>query len=375
MQIFPVSSKKELKKFIELPYKIYQNDPVWVPPLHSEVAGQFDMVRNPFLKHCQYQLFLLVERNEVVGRIAAFIDNLAVDFWQEKIGFFGYFEAPANVEAAKLLMKTAYQWLKEKGMHKIWGPWSFVSQEWGSVVEGFSPSPVVMSPYNPPYYNEYYEYFGFKKVKDLLVYMIDATQHYQIPERILTLTEKIQTRYKVTTRALNMLKLDQEVESIISLSNECLVKNWGYSPVTDEEVRAMVRDLKQIIQPKGVIFAEDQQGKPVGFAIAMPDINILLKGLGGRLLPLGWLKLIRGIPKLKQYRMFALGVVPAFHGKGVDSLLYRALYESIYSEDMKMEINYVLEDNDPMNNAIIKLGAKPYRRYRVYEKEITLDEA
>jgi GNAT superfamily N-acetyltransferase len=371
MNVLPVTTKKELKKFIELPYRLYKNDSVWIPPLRDEITGQFNSIRNPFLDHCRYQLFLLVEKGEVIGRIAAFIDDLAVDFWQEQVGLFGYFESPADFKAAEILMEHAYNWLKTNGMQKMRGPWSFVSQEWGSVIEGFSPSPVVMSPYNPPYYNNHYEAFGLNKIKDLLVYQIDSSQNYQIPERILTMTEKIRKRYAIDTRILNMKNLEQDVEKIIALSNASLIKNWGYSPVTDAEVRAMVNDLKQIIQPKGVIFAEDQQGNAVGFAIAIPDINVLLKGLNGRLLPFGWLKLLRGIPRLSQYRMFALGVVPAYHGKGIDSLLYRALYDSIYSQDMKMEINYVLEDNDPMNNAIIKLGAKPYRRYRVYEKDIS----
>lgn len=371
MNVLPVTTKKELQKFIDLPYRLYKNDSVWIPPLHDEIAGQFNPIRNPFLDHCRYQLFLLVENGKVIGRIAAFIDDLAIEFWGQKVGLFGYFESPADYKAAEILMGNAHNWLKKNGMQKMRGPWSFVSQEWGSVIEGYSPSPVVMSPYNPPYYNNHYEAFGLEKVKDLLVYQIDSSQNYQIPERILTLTEKIRKRYAIDTRILNMKNLDQDVEKIIALSNASLIKNWGYSPVTDAEVRAMVNDLKQIIQPKGVIFAEDQQGNAVGFAIAIPDINVLLKGLNGRLLPFGWLKLLRGIPRLTQYRMFALGVVPAYQGKGIDSLLYRALYDSIYSKDMKMEINYVLEDNDPMNNAIIKLGAKPYRRYRVYEKDIS----
>lgn len=371
MNITPVTTKKELQKFIDLPYRLYKNDSIWIPPLRDEIAGQFNSIRNPFLVHCSYQLFLLVEKGEVIGRIAAFIDDLAVDFWQDQVGLFGYFESPADAKAAAILMESAYNWLKTNGMKKMRGPWSFVSQEWGSVIEGYSPSPVVMSPYNPPYYNNYYEAFGLEKVKDLLVYQIDSAQNYQIPARILTLTEKIRNRYAIHTRILNMKNLDQDVEKIIALSNASLIKNWGYSPVTDAEVRAMVNDLKQIIQPKGVIFAEDEQGNAVGFAIAIPDINVLLKGLNGRLFPFGWLKLLRGIPRLSQYRMFALGVIPSYQGKGIDSLLYRALYDSIYSQDMKMEINYVLEDNDPMNNAINKLGAKPYRRYRVYEKDIS----
>jgi hypothetical protein len=370
MHIVPVITKKDLKKFMDLPYHIYKDDPVWVAPLRGEVAGQFDPVRNPFLDHCHHQLYLLNDGNKPVGRIAAFIDDLAVDFWQDSIGLFGYFESASKNQASHLLLECARNWLVMHGMQKMRGPWSFVSQEWGSVLEGFSPAPVVMSPYNPPFYNDRYEEFGLSKIKDLLVYQIDNNRNYQVPERILTLTDKIRTRYGINTRILKMKTLDQDVEKIIALSNESLIKNWGYSPVTDAEVRAMVHDLKQIIQPKGVIFAEDQTGKAVGFAIAIPDINVLLKGLNGRLLPFGWLKLLRGIPRLNQYRMFALGVIPSYHGKGIDALLYRALYDSLYSTDMQMEINYVLEDNDPMNNAIIKLGALPYRRYRVYEMDI-----
>jgi GNAT superfamily N-acetyltransferase len=132
----------------------------------------------------------------------------------------------------------------------------------------------------------------------------------------------------------------------------------------------MARDLKQVIQPRGVLFAEDKDGRPIGFAIALPDINVLLKGMNGRLLPFGWLKLLRGIPRLTSYRMFALGVIPEYHGLGIDSLIYRALYESLFSPDIWMEINYVLEDNVHMNNAIHKLLAKPLRRYRIYQRAL-----
>jgi GNAT superfamily N-acetyltransferase len=370
MKITQVNTKEDLKRFIKLPYTLYHNDPVWVPPLRIEIKAQFDPQKNPFLNHCKTALFLLWHEDQVIGRIAAFYDELANDFWMEPMGLFGYFECLPNKKAAELLLKTAKEWLNQNGMTKMRGPWSFVTQEWGSVIEGFEPSPVVMSPYNPPIYNHYYADFGLEKIKDLVVYAIDAAKGYQVPERILILTDKVRNRYGIHTRILDMKKLDQDAEKIISLSNESLVKNWGYSPVTEAEVKAMVKDLKQIIQPKGVIFAEDKDGRAVGFAIAIPDINQLLKGLNGRMLPLGWLKLLRGIPKLTSYRMFALGVIPEYHGKGIDSLLYRALYESIFSPEMFMEINYVLEDNGPMNNAIVKLGAELTRRYRVYEMGI-----
>lgn len=367
MEITQVTTHKDLNQFINFPYQHYKNDPVWVPPLRSEMAAQFNPKQNPFLDHCVYASFLLWEDNKVIGRIAAFYDLLANQFWGEKIGLFGYFECVKNEQAAGMLMRQAKTWLLEQGMEKMRGPWTFVTQEWGSVVEGYEPSPVVMSPYNPPNYNHYYETAGLKKIKDLVVYQIDATSGYKIPDRILSLTDRVAKRYQITTRCLNLKNLEHDAEIIITLSNQTLIKNWGYSPVTEDEVHATVNDLKKIIQPKGVIFAEDQFGRPVGFAIAIPDINQLLKGLNGRLLPFGWIKLLLGIPRLSHYRMFALGVIPEYHGKGIDSLLYRALYESIFSPEMFMEINYVLEDNDPMNNAIIKLGAQLFRRYRVYE--------
>ena len=167
-----------------------------------------------------------------------------------------------------------------------------------------------------------------------------------------------------------MKNFDSEVDRIIDLSNRTLTHNWGYSPVTDAEARAMAHDLKPVIHPKAVLFAEDRHGEAIGFGIAIPDVNLILKGMNGRLFPFGWYRLLTRLPRLNQYRMFGLGVIPDYQGKGVDSLIYRRLYESIFMPETRIEINYVLEDNDPMNNAIQKLGAKPLRRYRVYEKEI-----
>jgi hypothetical protein len=212
--------------------------------------------------------------------------------------------------------------------------------------------------------------YGLTKVKDLLCWEISVKDGYQMPERIFRLTDNIARRYGIRIRQMNMKDYDREVQRIIDLSNESLLQNWGYSPATDNEGKALAHDMKPIIQPKGVLFAEDKTGRPVGFAIVLPDINSLLKGLNGRLFPFGFMKLLRGIPGLKQYRMFALGVIPEYQGKAVDSLIYRSLYESLYSKDLWMEINYVLEDNMVMVNAINKIGARPSRRYRIYEMEI-----
>jgi GNAT superfamily N-acetyltransferase len=370
MKIIQVLTKSDLNRFIKLPYQIYNNDPVWAPPLLDEQKSQFETKRNPTLDHCKYALFLLEEDGRPIGRIAAFIDLLALETWKEPIGLFGYYECIENDIASQMLLDAASDWLRNNNMKIMRGPWSFVSQEWGLVVEGYVPSPTVMAPYNPPYYVDHMTRYNLQKIKDLLIYYISGKEGYKIPDRIMTQTDNVAKRYGVKVRPVDMKQYDDEVKRVIELSNKSLAGNWGYTSVTKAEAEAIARDLKPIIQPKGVLFAEDTKGNTIGFAIALPNANVLLKGLNGRLLPFGWLKLLRGLPKLTSYRLFALGVVPEYHGKGIDSLIYRALCESLYTSDIWMEINYVLEDNNPMNNAIRKLNAKPLRKYRIYQKEI-----
>lgn len=370
MQIIEVHTRKHLKQFIRLSYDFYHDDPNWVAPLRSEYKIQFDKKKNPFLEHTDYQLFLLEDQGRVIGRIAAFIDTLAVDFWKESVGLFGYYECIENEKASSLLLHAAEEWLKSKGMTSMRGPWSFVSEEWGMVIEGFEPPPVIMAPYNHKYYPEQIESFGLSKVKDLLCYYISAKEGYKIPDRILSHTDKVADRYKVRVRKMDMKKFNDEVQTILGITNQSLLNNWGYTPVTDAEAKAMAKDLKRVIQPSGVLFAEDETGEAIGFILAIPDLNVLLKGLNGRLLPFGWIKLLYGMKRLRSHRLFGLAVIPEYHGKGIDSLIYRKLYETLYTSDMWMEINYVLEDNFPMNNAISKLAAKPLRRYRIYEKRL-----
>ena len=371
MHIHTVESSKDLQRFIAFPYLLYKQDPIWIPPLRSEQKKLFNPKTNPFLQHCTYQLFLLMEDKKVIGRIAAFIDTLAVEAWNEQIGLFGHFECINNKTAASLLLETAKQWLTDQGCIKMRGPWSFVSQEWGTIVEGFEHPPVVMSPYNPQYYNELLENFGLHKAKDLLCWNISIADGYKIPHRVERLSRVVAERYGVRVRQVDMDNLQQDIQAIMDISNESLMGNWGYSPVTNDEVNSMARDMKPIIHQKGVLFAEDKNGRPIGYALVIPDVNHLLKGMNGRLFPFGFVKLLRGIPRLTRYRMFALGVIPEFQRKAVDGLLYHLLNKSLNTPDLHLEINYVLEDNWPMVNAIKKLEAKPLRRYRVYEMRIS----
>jgi len=342
-----------------------------VPPLRSEQRAQFDAARNPMLDHCEVALFLLEDGGrEPVGRVSAFIDRLAVEHWRAPIGLFGSYECASRGEGPRLLLSAAEAWLRERGMRAMRGPWSFASQEWGLVLEGFSPAPVIMAPYNPPAYNDDLAAFGLHKAKDLLVYIADIREGYVFPERYLRVTDEVTRRYRVRVRPIEMARLAEEVAVLMDMGNRSICDNWGFYPVTPAETAQLARDLRQIINPAAVLIAEDAEGQPIGFAIALPDINVLLRGLNGRLFPFGWLRLLTGLPKLRQYRMWALGVLPAYQGKGVDALLYRRLYEALAHTEVRMEINYVLEDNTRMNNALLALGVSPLRRYRVYEKEL-----
>jgi len=370
MDIQVVSNRRDLREFIHFPYRLYRDDPVWVPPLRSEQKAQFDPDKNPMLNHCETQLFLLVDGGKVIGRCSAFVDRMAVDYWGEPIGLFGSFECMEDEKGAHLLLDAVCGWLNRKGMKSMRGPWSFASQEWGLEIEGGSRPPVILAPHNPSYYADFFESFGLEKAIDHLAYLADMADGYQFPERYLTLTEKIQARYGVTVRPVDMKDLEQEVMIIVDLSNRSISDNWGYYPVTEEEAKAMARDLRQIVNPDVILIAEDRQGQPIGFALSLPDINTLLKDMHGRMLPFGWLKLLLGLKHIRQYRMWGLGVVPGYQGKAIDTLLYKATYEALKDLNVCMEINYVLENNHRMNNALLKLGVKPIRRYRVYEMAI-----
>ena len=367
----PIESKRDFEAFFRLPWKIYRDDPMWVPPIRSSARAEFIRGKNPFLDHCDFQLFILERGAETIGRVAAMVDHLANEAWGAKIGMFAYFECPIDEsEGARLLLDAARGWIKAQGMDTMRGPWSFVSQEWGLVVEGFEPEPVIMAPYNPREYEALIEDYGLRKVKDLRCWSFSMPDGYRIPDRILTLTDSVAERYKITMRTIDFSRFHEEVELFGKLSQSSLRDNWGISPITDDEIEDMAKQLRPIVSKECVLFARNEKGEDIGFALSIPDINVILKKIRGRMLPFGWLRLLWGIPRLRHYRMFALGVAEAYQGKGVDALLYREMWERMAVPELTMEVNYVLEDNAPMVNAITKLGATPSRLYRIYQMPI-----
>ena len=370
LKIQAVARKKDLRKFIDLPYLLHKNLAHWIPPLKLDQRNIFNPKKNSLLAHCDYQLFLLYNGQEIAGRIAVYINKTYNDHWRETTGFFGHYECIDNKEASRLLLQTAADWLGQKGMGLMRGPWNFVSQDFGFVYEGFHLEPTVLSSYNPAYYNRQMTAFGMQKAKDLLVYNCDITKGYAIPGRFLKFTDRIAERYKVTVRSIDMKHLVRDTKIIVRLSNESLSGNWGYYPIRDEEAEQIAADLKMIVHPQAVLIAE-AEGEPIGYIIALPDINHLLKDLDGKLFPFGIVKLLNGIKKLRHYRIWAMGLAKAYQKKGISILLFRRLNEILAPRKAYVEANYVLEDNILMNNALKQLEFDMVKKYRVYEKELS----
>lgn len=369
MHIHPVSGGKQLKKFISLPYKLRKDDPVWIPPLRIEQKKLFDSKQNSIFRQIKYQFFLLKNERQVIGRIAAYINPGLNDYLKEYLGFIGYYECIDDPQAGQMLLKAAQDWLFSQDAKIMRGQWNFETQDIGLVIDGYDIPPVILSSQNPPCYNDHFEQFGMRKAKDLLVYNCNIAAGYTMPKRFIHFTDRIAKRYKVRIRPINMKNLKEETRLIVHLTNKALAGNWGFYPVHESEADEIAREFKKIIDPKIVLFAE-VDGQSVGYILALPDINCLLKDMNGRLFPIGLLKLLTGMKKINRYRIWSLVILKPYQQKGVSALLFRRLNEVLSPKKPYVEANWVLEDNALMNNAMQQLNFDLVKKYRIYEKEI-----
>jgi ribosomal protein S18 acetylase RimI-like enzyme len=368
LRVTEVINKKDLKKFVFFPETLYQDDPYWVPPLWVDEIKSFNKEHNPILLNSDFKLLLAYDKSHVVGRNLVYVDHRFNEYYGSKIGFFGAFECIENIAVARILINASEEWLKNRGMNVIRGPIHPVAESWGFLNEGFNSSPVFMAPYNLPHYNDYIVNLGYTKVKDLLAYEAHVSEGYQIPERFKLFSEKILSRKQnITVRRINPKKLGDEAENIWAIANIALKDNWGYVPVDRSVMEDMIKKLKGILDVDAVWFVEDS-GRPVGFALGYPDPNVLFKQVRGRLFPFGFIKILTGIKKVYQYRLIALAILPEYQNLGLDVLLYTNLFNALSPKGIRLEVNYILEDNTKIRNAIEKLNLKQIKTYRIYEK-------
>lgn len=371
MKIVEVSSKRQMKDFVRLPWRLHGKDPCYAPPMWSDEKKAYYAKNNPILKNSDFALLMaLSEGGEPVGRTIAYIDRTFNTYYKTKTGFFGAFDCADDDEAGRLLANAAEEWLRAKGMETVRGPIHPAAENWGFVLEGCERPPVFMSPWNPPYYHRFFTDSGYEKVKDLLVYEADSGKGYSIPERFDRLYDKFFERYpSITVRPINTRNMEEDARAIWEISNKALADNWGYVPLELPVMEDMLKKLKLIVDPDAVWMVEDG-GKPVGYCLGFPDINVILKRTNGRLLPLGWLKLLTGVKKLRDYRLFGLAVHPDWQKNALDALMYINLYRHLAPKNIRLEANYILEDNLNIKNALEKLGLEHIKTYRIYEKPL-----
>jgi len=380
IHIRKVDGRKDKLKFVRLPWDLYEKEKSWVPPLEMDRMRLIDEVKNPFYKHATSQLFLAQdEKGKILGRIGAVINHSHNDIYQDKVGFVGFFDSVNDQHVANALFGAAEDFLRSHGMTEARGPISpSINDEVGLLVEGFEYPPAVMMPYHPPYYQNLWQKAGYDKAKDMLAWLITETK--SLSPKIERVTNLLRERSKVHIRSLDMKNYEREVDLIRDLYGRGWEENWGAVPLTPEEIIMLAAELKQIIDPDFVLFAEapGPDGKPqtIGFALCVPDINQAF--LAGKPIPKGAMNLPSAISNLMtkkkaidKVRIILLGVMPEYRGRAIDALMYREIMELAKKKGIKFgEASWVLEDNVMMSRAAQVMNADAYKRYRVYEKPL-----
>jgi GNAT superfamily N-acetyltransferase len=367
IEIKPVESKKDLKQFINLVWKIKQNDPNWIPPLLYDRKKLLDKKKNPFFKHSEAEYFLAYKNGEVVGRIAAITNRMHNEFQEDNAGFFGFLEGINDPEVFKALLDTTKKWLKAKGKDRMIGPMNpSTNDEIGFLIDGFQYPPYFMMTHNPPYYQKLMESLGYQKEKDVYAYLI-SKDSVKIGDKLQQVTHNTKQKLGVRIRAIDMKNFDSELEIVREVYNNAWAKNWGFVPMTPEEFDFIANDFKKIIDPELVLVAEIK-GQAVGFSLALPNYNeVLAKIPNGRLFPTGWIKFLRGKKNIHTVRVITLGVIQKYQQFGIGGMFYMETFErGIKRGYYTGEMSWILEDNDLMIRAAELIGGNRYKTYRIY---------
>jgi GNAT superfamily N-acetyltransferase len=363
------TAEKDLGAFIDLPYALFKGHPHWVGDLKKDVRHLLE-TGHPFWRHADRRLFMAFRDGRPVGRIAAISNHAHNNFHSDKAGFFGFFDCADDKEAAAGLFAAACAWLKTKGMDCAIGPVNPSTNETcGMLLEGFDGPPMVMMPYNPPYYLELAAGAGFTKAKDLYAYRYPTAAGF--PERFEKIVSRMNRDGKVTVHLAQVKALDAAIAEVKDIYNSAWEKNWGFVPMTAEEMDDLAIALKPLLKPDYLYFAR-YEGKPAGFALMLPDFNIALKAAGGALTPFNILPFLHKVTfRLNRGRLLTLGIKKEFRGKGLELLLIKQAILSAKKMGWEYgEMSWTLEDNTLINKTIETLGGEVYRKYRLFEKKL-----
>jgi GNAT superfamily N-acetyltransferase len=369
LQIEVASSPRQIKEFIRFPFRLYENDPVWVPPLLQAESILHDRRKHPFHRHATVEYFLARRGGRTVGRIASIVNRAHNDYHKDRVGFWGFLDAEDDGQTVGSLLSAAEAFLKGHGMDRSRGPANFsVNETVGLLVEGFEDPPYLMMTHNPRYLPRRVEETGYAKAMDLLAFHVD---HATVDTRPFAGVARILKRDDVRVRPLDRRRLLEECRLVNAIYNDAWSDNWGFVPMTEEEIAQMAKELKPIFHP-GLSFMVEIRGEPVAFAIALPNVNRLIKKINGRLFPFGWLRLLAGLKSITEIRVLVLGVRKKHQRLGLGVVLCLKMIEDSLALGFRAaELSWILETNRLMIAPLERMGARAYKRYRLYEKPLT----
>ncbi len=370
VEVEPVASRGDLREFIELPFRLHANEEQWIPPVRIERRLFLSPRFNAFFKHGEAQLFLARRDGRVVGRISAQIDTAFNDFHDNAWGMFGFLELEDDPEAARALFDAAADWLRERGRDRMVGPMDFtMNDESGVLIEGFEREPMVRQAWHPPYYQRLCEDAGLDKAVDAFMWQLHISGRENVMPIIWDLAEQLEPKHGIRIRKMSRLHLRRDLDAFAEIYNEAWSRNWGFVPYAKDDLDAYAQELQLVYDRDWFMIAEDAEGKTVGMAITVPDVNQVLKRMDGRLLPLGWWRYLRKKRTIDRCRVGFLGVKPAYQHTGVAAGLYAEHFEMADTTRVKWgEMGWILETNKAMNRAMKAMGGTIVKKYRVYER-------
>jgi len=368
----PVSSWRDRREFVELPYRLHSTSAVWVPPLRLERHIFLMRSQNAFFSHGDAQLFLAWRDGRVVGRISAQYDDNFNAYHDNHQGMFGFLELEDAPDILPPLLEAAASWLRAQGRDEMIGPMDFtMNDESGVQIEGFDRMPFVRQPWHPPYYAQRCEEAGLEKAVDLLMYELVISDRSKILPVVFKLAERVEKRHKITIRRMSRRSLRRDLDHFADVYNEAWSENWGFVPYSKRDLDVYAQEMQLVFDRNWYMVAETEDGETAAIAITIPDINQVLMKMQGRVLPFGWLHYLRKKWTIDRVRVGFLGVKHAYQHTGVAAALYVEHFDTASRTPQKWgEMGWILETNHNMNRAMEAMGGRVVRRFRVYQRAL-----
>jgi GNAT superfamily N-acetyltransferase len=369
LQVRPVHTRSELKSFIKLPFAIHRDNPVWVPPLLWERKQYLDRKKNPYFEHADAEYFIAWRDGQPVGRITAMVDRQLNDYHGWNWGTFGFFECLDDQEAATALVDAADAWVRARGCDRLVGPMDFtMNDEVGILIEGFDLRPMIKQPWHPPYYQQLMERQGLVKAHDLLMWNLEVSDRSSVLPVIDDLAAQVEPKHHITLRHMSKRDLQNEIRRFVEVYNAAWSKNWGFTPISENEMKHTAKDMKFVLDEDWTWVAE-YEGETVGVALTIPDFNQAIEKANGRLFPFGWARILLKKRSIDRVRVGFLGVKPEYQHTGVAAAFYVAHFDMAAKKPQDGgEMGWILESNKGMNRGMEAMGGRVVKKYRLYER-------